>query len=1084
MQIRVLGPVTVDGRAVVGPRLAALVHALVLAHGHVVPVGDLLEAVWDADLPAAPGAALQALMSRARRLGLCATASNGGYRLVLDGAEIDLVTAHDLRGRARTARSAGDFDRASVLAREALELWPPDGRARMTGPTARVYRDLLTLHVEARITACDALDDDTLDLVRAAVGELPTDEPLTDLLMRALAANGRAAEAMAVFERLRRALVRTYGTDPGDAVARTHGTLVRGGCAGRPAPATAAPRWRRPTTAMLGRDADVLGVERALSRHPVVTIVAVGGAGKTRLAIDVARRATERGEAVHAIELAGVRDPAQVMATLLRVVGTSATTTPTGTDGLQHARDQVARAVTDLDGLLVLDNCEHLLDAVAEVIGCVLESARPGLRVLATSRAPLGVVGEAVHAVTTLPDDVALALLELRARALRPDLAWDVSTARALCRRLDNLPLAIELAAARLCSMPLAEVLAGVTDRFALLDDALRGLPDRHRGLWAMVDWSWALLDADRRRLLCDLAVIPAPFTAAAAVAVAGAADDDDRARAETLRGLAILVDQSLVGLEEPADGRPPRYRMLETVREYGEARLAAAASREVPMDRLVRWAARTARSRRADLVGAGQLGALRAAGEDEVTFVAALRWAVDRPSEHDAFAVAAELVHQWTMRGLHVTVVTWARRLLRVPPPGPGRPTTGPRRGSRPDATDLAARPTDRAAPDDVAAVVVATAYCAAIVRDVRVGALAVRWARWCVAAEGERLSPRARALVRATSRTAHAADEADPLAADADPYVRGVGLLVRASRRERDGDPSGSGADARAALAAFESIGDHWGMGLAAQAVGRWEIGRRGTGADEWLTRAGRHLDLVGAGQDAREILVLRDLRRAVNGSAAAADALAHVAASPTAAATERAFAELGLGVLASARSDWRAALAHADAGVRVARDDPGAAPQGRVLTEIEVAAALVRIRGGAAAAPLLAAAVGRAVELMTMPVLGWVALGCSELAASRDEPALADELWALGMRVGAHLSTAFGCFEAIPRGLLPAVDQDARAARLTAAEQCGVADVAARLTALMTATHPPDPVTSGAVTTAPVASEPVTSAAASAC
>jgi predicted ATPase len=146
-----------------------------------------------------------------------------------------------------------------------------------------------------------------------------------------------------------------------------------------------------------------------------------------------------------------------------------------------------------------------------------------------------------------------------------------------LCHRLDNLPLALELAAARLRSMPLQDLLAGVEHRFALLDHALRGLPDRHQGLWAMVDWSWALLNPASRALLRDLAVVPAPFTADLATSVA-AHQDADSARVV----LAQLVDQSLLALEESGDGRPARYRMLETVREYGEARLAADDARDL----------------------------------------------------------------------------------------------------------------------------------------------------------------------------------------------------------------------------------------------------------------------------------------------------------------------------------------------------------------------------------------------------------------------------------------------------------------------------------------------------------------------
>ena len=157
------------------------------------------------------------------------------------------------------------------------------------------------------------------------------------------------------------------------------------------------------------------------------------------------------------------------------------------------------RAVApDLDGLVVLDNCEHVLDAAAAVVADLLAAASPEVAVLATSRAPLGLVGEVVHRLRALPDADALALLESRARAGGAAPTWDADRALALCHRLDNLPLALELAAARLRHMPIDDVLAGLTDRFALLDDALRGLPERHASLWAMVDWSRELLAARR----------------------------------------------------------------------------------------------------------------------------------------------------------------------------------------------------------------------------------------------------------------------------------------------------------------------------------------------------------------------------------------------------------------------------------------------------------------------------------------------------------------------------------------------------------------------------------------------------------
>ena len=211
---------------------------------------------------------------------------------------------------------------------------------------------------------------------------------------------------------------------------------------------------------------------------------------------------------------------------------TAARTDLTTERRLLTPEDRLRLAAQDLDGLLVLDNCEHVLDAAAVVVGDLLAVASPDVVVLATSRAPLGLVGESVHRLRALPDADALELLETRARAGRASLGWQPDRALELCHRLDNLPLALELAAARLRSMTVEDVLDGLSDRFALLDDALRGLPERHASLWAMVDWSRELLEPSERVLVQRLAVVPAPFTADTAVAVSGAEPADRPARA------------------------------------------------------------------------------------------------------------------------------------------------------------------------------------------------------------------------------------------------------------------------------------------------------------------------------------------------------------------------------------------------------------------------------------------------------------------------------------------------------------------------------------------------------------------------
>jgi predicted ATPase/DNA-binding SARP family transcriptional activator len=1062
VQISMLGPLTIDGTPVEGSRLTALLRPLLLARGRIIAATDLAEAVWAGTPPADATGALQALVARSRRLGLTITAKGGGYRLDPSDLQVDSLLAQDRLAGARAARAAGDHALAANLAAQGLTLWPVDDTTPAAGASGRLFTDLLAIRAESALAVGDGasgsddlLDDDMVDALRDAVEHRPADEPLTALLMRTLAARGRESEALAAYVHLRGELAETFGTDPAGVVAQTHLALLRGELSPQsamPAPGAsqpATPRWRRPITSMLGRQADVAALERALAAHTLVTLVAVGGAGKTRLAVEVARRATERGEAVHAVELAGVRDPAEILPALLSVLGAGETASET--DSLRSRRvldprEAMLRAVATLDGLLVLDNCEHLLVAVAEITAQLLAVAGPDLHVLATSRAPLGIAGESVHPVGTLPDEAALDLLQSRARAARPTLAWDAATALELCHRLDNLPLALELAAGRLRSMPLQDVLVGVQHRFDLLDDAVRGLPDQHQGLWAMVDWSWTLLDPASRALLRDLAVVPAPFTADLATWVATCEATDGAHTA-----LAQLVDHSLLALEESGDGRPARYRMLETVRDYGEARLAADDARDQVMGRVAAWAAQKARALRKDYVGPGQLEALRATSEDHDTLLAALRWSVDRAKDREAFAVAAALFTFWTIRGLHLEATTWASQLLHAESPTL-RVARWQRLRTAESLRDLDAADQHPDA-DDAAALATMAVLNAGITNNLRAVALARGLSRWSLSAGADSLWPRTAALARMTSHLSGQDHGTHLLAAGElinapDPYLHAVGLLFRATVHENQGDIAEFAVDARDAYAFFEAIGDHWGMGMAAQAVGRSGAAGQDPGTDQWLTLAVQHLELVGAAQDVHMLVILRDMHWALNGSAEAAARLAAAVASPSASAWDRGQASIGLGALAAKQGRWQEAVERADAAVSAARSEPNTAPQSRIM--IEVAAGVLRIRAGHDGGGLLSVAAHGAFAISDMPVLGSVALGYAELARSRGDVDRSDQLWALGMRLGANLAMMFGSTSGT-RHLLIA-PHDTRAGLLEQARSASASDTVTRLATLI--------------------------------
>lgn len=1094
VQITTLGALAVDGQPVRGARLVALVRALVDARGRSVGAGALAEAVWDGEPPLDATGALQALVSRARRTGLHVLATPTGYALGHDPRDIDAVRAGDALRRGRDALRDGDPVTAARCAHEALALVAADLASAAPPPDdpahARLLADAVALHVEGAL-GCGA-DPGPLDALRTLALRTPPDEPLVALLVRALAAQGRDAEALDVLERVRAGLAERYGTDPSGVVADVHLALLRGelspplaGPAHDPGPAPGSPRppraappaeetpaadapapgWRRAVAGLVGRADDVAAAEQALAGQPLVTLVGLGGAGKTRLALEVARRAAERGVAVHAVELAGLRDPSEVLPALLSAVGVAESVAdpdrPQGRRVL--GTDERLGLVAQVGGLLVLDNCEHVLDAVADVTARLLDRGDPDLHVLATSRAPLAVPGETVQPVPALPDADALRLLETRARAVRPDLAWDPEVAAALCRRLDNLPLALELAAARVRSMPLADVLGGLDDRFALLDHALRGVPERHAGLRAMVDWSWTLLTDDERALLAHVAVVPAPFTAATAEHLLG---PDATGTGSVLSGTRVrralggLVEQSLLVLEEPAAGTegPARYRMLETVREYGERRLARPG--DVPgttgtsgpaqaRDRMLRWAVDEAHTVAGMLAARAHTAGIRRAGAEQDALLAALRWAVERRQEREAMAVGAALLTLWTVRGLHAEVDAWAAVLLGSDDPH-RRTASWALHGPR----------TDTPAPEveDVATVALHALVNSGIVGSQRHGAVARRAARRALASPSALgtgpVRHRTAALVRVvdaltSDEAAEQLAAAEALAAEDDPSLAGMGLFLRSALRENLGDVDLSLQDARAAYDLFASVGDVWGMGMAAQGIGQWEGGRGGAGSDVWLERAEGHLRAIGAVADARAIAVVRDVHRALRGERGARAALEAVVAAPTSGGAARAHASVGLAGLAALEGRWDDAVRHADEALAVARDDPQAVPQARVV--YVVCAAVIRLRAGRDGEGLLRSAVPEAVGVKDAPVLGSLALGFAELAASRGEHERARVLWALGTRLGANIALIFGpAFASLLRAHVG--EGDERAALLAEVHDLTSSATVSRIVALL--------------------------------
>jgi predicted ATPase/DNA-binding SARP family transcriptional activator len=603
-EVAVLGPVAAvtdggDPVALRSPVQRLLLALLASRHGRVVTADALVEALWGDGLPVEPYAALQSQVFRLRRrlgpMGAWVTTDGAGYRLACDRTGLD---ANPLRG----PRGAGP----GAAGR-------PRGRPRRTRQGTRTVAGPAYLEVaehdlirpeatrieELRIEAAEERAQILTTLGRAAEAcrEMealcrlhPFRERPVDLQMRALAADGRHADALRVMARFRRQLGEELGLEPSPDLGVLEGEILR---QERPPRRTVG----LPGNSFVGRDDDVEAIAAQVAAARLVTLVGSGGVGKTRLSLHLAARVADSyPDGVWVCELAKVTRPDAVdgaLASLLRVEHMS--------EG--GAGERVVDYLRTKRLLLVLDNCEHVAEAVNSLVSAVLAHTA-AVDVLATSRRRLGVEGEHLMAVHPLPAPAvgaaggpAVTLFADRAAAVRPGFALgdgNVAAVAELCRRLDGLPLAIELAAARSVARAPTEILAEVTERLDGLRDPHRSV-GRHRSIDAVVGWSYNLLDAYQRRVFRRLAVFRGGCTAESAAAVA--AGDGDVALAGAggvVDALTALVEHSMLHAREVA-GRT-RYAMLEPVREYAESRLDEEGVLDDIRARHAAWAARWVR--------------------------------------------------------------------------------------------------------------------------------------------------------------------------------------------------------------------------------------------------------------------------------------------------------------------------------------------------------------------------------------------------------------------------------------------------------------------------------------------------------
>lgn len=877
-RVSVLGPVVVEGRDgspvdPPGTLAKALIAVLAVAPrriGGVVPVEVIADELWGDARPRNPKAALQTLVSRLRPIvaeGLIVSTS-GGYALAVADDEVDL----GLAVRADRDLDAGEGRQLAALD-AALALWRGEP-AHDLGDTpiadelgeraARLRLRLLRRRADARAATGDHAGA-AADLELAA-GADPLDEAVLGAWMRALAASGRRAEALSAYARFRDRLRDELGVSPSTGLVALHTELLRSDDPGSDGPDTegrdrvAPDRAASPAHAtssrlriglraapneLIGRDRDVAAVRALLESRRLVTILGTGGLGKTRLAQEVA--ACSELPAVIVVELASVRNDDDVVFALASTLGIREAAPGQQLAGPAARPDLRARIVGQLaerPTLLVLDNCEQVIAGAADWAAELLATA-PALTVMATSRSPLAIGAEQVYPLeplaalddepassgspvdaATAPGPAARLFLE-RARAVRPSAVLPPDVVARLCDRLDGLPLAIELAAVRVRSLSVAQIEARLEHRFELLAGGDRAAPERQRTLQAVIEWSWALLSGEEQRALARLSWFPDGFDADAAVAVVGP---------HALEALDGLVAQSLLGVSELPGAGTARYRMLETVREFGQVRLDAASERPGVAAAMTAWARTVADSLLAATRTGRQVEALRALTVEEDNLIAILRLAIAARDADAVLTVFAALAYAWTVRGLHSEVMGFSPMVLEAT------------RGSRPGP--------DTAMPATFAYAIISGTN---LVVGAPAGVRALARLR-ALRRRGLQVPPALDALggiLTALPDLPLATHRLHAMSASADPESAMLGSLLRAQFEENDGDPESARRHARRAVELARQTGDVWSESLSAMMLA--QLASQSAEPDEalrWSEAARRGLRLLEAEQDVLQL------------------------------------------------------------------------------------------------------------------------------------------------------------------------------------------------------------------------------------
>jgi predicted ATPase/DNA-binding SARP family transcriptional activator len=687
--------VDIDGRGfpdpVPGPLGRIALAYLVLERSRPVTPDELAEAMWGGqDPPATWPASLRGVIFRLRRsldaVGLPGSevlrSALGCYRLHLPvDATVDVEEVGRLLHAARAALESGDAMAARRMAAASVALSRGDFLPGATGAWVETRQaQLRELHLQALEVVSEASTatgdyDDAIAAAEEAIEREPFRESSYVLLMKAHDTAGSRAAAVRAFERCRASLRAELDIEPSPATVEANRRIVATTIGEGEAAAGRVGATNVPTalSTFVGRTAELAQLEVAARRRRLLTLTGPAGVGKSRLAVELAARLVHaHADGVWLIELADVRDPARVPQQVLSALRIPESP---GCDSMESLVGSLAHR----DALVVLDNCEHLV-APCAALATTLLGACPGLRIVVTSREPLRVPGEATWVVPPLPVPTSAGSGDLealmaydgvrlfveRAAMFAPGLDLRPTSAVVdICRQLDGLPLALELAAAHTRLVPLEEMARRLDAHVRVLTRSMRHGPVRHQTFQAALDWGYELLSANEQQVLGRLSVFAGGFTLDAAEAV-----HDDHG-VDVVESLTALVDKSLVVLER-RDG-VMRYRLLETIRDYGQQRLMAAGIAAEAKDAHLRWALGLARTAEPELNGPLQDTWLAILDAEHDNFRAALQWAAGHDPGTGLVELTLALSRFWEVRGYLTEGRSWLEEAARTSGAGPG---------------------------------------------------------------------------------------------------------------------------------------------------------------------------------------------------------------------------------------------------------------------------------------------------------------------------------------------------------------------------------------------------------------------------